>query len=105
MVFPTLAREIVLDALLMAVWRRNPKQGVIIHSEQDSHFDSDEWNRFCSTNGLVPSVSRRGNCFDYAAVESFFSSLKKEKIRRYIFKPVDMREQKYSIISKCSITG
>jgi len=82
----TLAKEIVLDALLMAVWRRNPKQEVIIHSDQGSQFGSDEWNRFCSTNGLIPSMSRRGNCFDNAAVESFFSSLKKEKIRRYIFK-------------------
>lgn len=82
----TLAKEIVLDALLMAVWRRNPKQEVIIHSDQGSQYGSDEWNRFCSTNGLVPSMSRRGNCYDNAAVESFFSSLKKEKIRRYIFK-------------------
>ena len=82
----TLAKEIVLDALLMAVWRRNPKQEVIIHSDQGSQYGSDEWTRFCSTNGLVPSMSRRGNCFDNAAVESFFSSLKKEKIRRYIFK-------------------
>jgi len=82
----TLAKEIVLDAMLMAVWRGKPKQGVIIHSDQGSQYSSDEWNRFCSTHGLLPSMSRRGNCYDNAAVESFFSSLKKEKIRRYIFK-------------------
>ncbi len=83
---PTLAKEIVRDAFLMAVWRRKPKQNVIIHSDQGSQFSSDEWNRFCQTHGLRPSMSRRGNCYDHAAVESFFGSLKKEEIRRHIFK-------------------
>ena len=82
----TLAKEIVLDALLMAVWRRLPKEEVIIHSDQGSQFSSDEWNRFCSEHNLVMSMSRRGNCYDNAAMESFFSSLKKEKIRRHIFR-------------------
>lgn len=82
----TLAKEIVLDALLMAIWRRNPSNEVIIHSDQGSQFSSDEWNRFCTEHKLVTSMSRRGNCYDNAAVESFFSSLKKEKIRRHIFK-------------------
>ena len=65
----TLAKEIVLDALLMAVWRRSPKQEVIIHSDQGSQFSSDEWNRFCAEHNLVTSMSRRGNCYDNAAVE------------------------------------
>lgn len=82
----TLAKEIVLDAILMAVWRRSPKQKVIIHSDQGSQYSSDEWNRFCALHNLIPSMSRRGNCYDNAAAESFFSSLKKEKIRRYMFK-------------------
>jgi putative transposase len=83
---PTLAKEIVLDALLMAIWRRQPKRDVIIHSDQGSQYSSDEWTRFCQTHGLLPSMSRRGNCYDNAAVESFFGSLKKEKIRRHMFK-------------------
>ena len=83
---PTLAKEIVLDAILMAVWRRKPQHKVIIHSDQGSQYGSDDWNRFCASHDLVPSMSRRGNCYDNAAAESFFSSLKKEKIRRYIFK-------------------
>lgn len=82
----TLAKEIVLDALLMAVWRRSPdNEVIIIHSDQGSQFSSDEWNRFCSGHKLVTSMSRRGNCYDNAAVECFFSSLKKKKIRRHIF--------------------
>ncbi len=101
----TLAKEIVLDALLMAVWRRKPAHDVIIHSDQGSQFSSDEWKRFCQMHGLVPSMSRRGNCYDNAAVESFFSSLKKEKIRRHIFKLVKRRERKYSIILRCFIIG
>ena len=81
-----LAKEIVLDALLMAVWQRKPEQEVIIHSDQGSPFSSDEWNRVCQAHGLLPSRSRRGNCYDNAAVEAFFGSLKKEKIRRHILK-------------------
>lgn len=82
----TLAKEIVLDALMMALWRRAPGKEVIIHSDQGSQYGSDEWNRFCKEHRLVASMSRRGNCYDNAAMESFFSSLKKEKIRRHIFK-------------------
>lgn len=83
---PSLSKEIVLDALLMSVWRRKPKETVIIHSDQGSQFGSDAWLRFCKEHNLSPSMSRRGNCYDNAVIESFFSSLKKEKIRRHIFK-------------------
>lgn len=82
---PTMATEIVLDALLMAVWRRKPKHEVIIHSDQGSQFGSDDFIRWCKENRLIPSMSRRGNCYDNAVAESFFSSLKKERIRRMIY--------------------
>jgi len=83
---PSLSKEIVLDALLMSVWRRQPKTSVIIHSDQGSQFSSDAWLRFCKDHNLEPSMSRRGNCYDNAVIESFFSSLKKEKIRKHIYK-------------------
>lgn len=83
---PTLARELVLDALLMALWRRKPKQPVIVHSDQGTQYGSDDWRRFCKANQLEPSMSRRGNCWDNAVAESFFSSLKKERIRKRIYK-------------------
>ena len=70
---PTMDREIVLDALMMAVWRRKPKNQVLIHSDQGSQFSSDDWRRFCTAHNLKPSMSRRGNCWDNAVVESFFS--------------------------------
>lgn len=82
---PTMATEIVLDALMMAVWRRKPKHEVIIHSDQGSQFGSDDFVRWCKDNKLIPSMSRRGNCYDNAVAESFFSSLKKERIRRTIY--------------------
>jgi putative transposase len=82
----TLETEIVLDALLMAVWRRKPVGEVIIHSDQGSQFSSDAWLRFCREHHLSPSMSRRGNCYDNAVAESFFSSMKKEKIRRHVYR-------------------
>jgi putative transposase len=79
-------REVVLDALLMAVMRRQPSERVLIHSDQGSQYGSDDWARFCKANNLDPSMSRRGNCWDNAVAESFFSSLKKERIRKRIYK-------------------
>lgn len=86
----TLDRSIVLDAILMAVWRRKPKQAVLVHSDQGSQYGSDDWTRFCKDNRLEPSMSRRGNCWDNAVAESFFSSLKKEKIRKHIYRTRDL---------------
>jgi putative transposase len=81
---PTIHRQLVLDAVLMAVKRRRPR-GTVIHSDQGCQYSSDDW-RFCRTNRLEPSMSRRGNCWDNAVAESFFSSLKKERIKKRIYK-------------------
>ena len=87
---PTLARELVLDALVMAVWRRRPRNRVMVHSDQGSQYGSDDWLRFLKANNLEPSMSRRGNCWDNAVAESFFSSLKKERIKKRIYKTRDL---------------
>jgi len=68
-----LKQDIVLNALLMAVWRRRPKQAVIVHSDQGIQYTSDS------------SMSRRGNCYDNAVAESFFHSLKTERIKRRVY--------------------
>jgi putative transposase len=86
---PTMARELVLDATLMAVRRRKPMH-TLIHSDQGSQFGSDAWRRFCHAHHLEPSMSRRGNCWDNAVAESFFSSLKKEWIRKRIYTTREM---------------
>ena len=82
---PHIRTELVLDAMLMAKWRRQPKQSVVIHSDQGSQFGSDAFSRWCKENNFVTSMSRRGNCYDNAAMESFFSSLKKEKTRAKVY--------------------
>lgn len=79
-------RDIVLDALVMAVMKRKPKNKVLIHSDQGSQYGSDDWNRFCQNNNLEISMSRRGNCYDNACQESFFASLKKERVRNKVYK-------------------
>jgi putative transposase len=83
---PSLTRELVRDALVMAVWRRRPKQRVMVHSDPGSQYGSDDWQRFLKANNLESSMSRRGNCWDNAVAESFFSSLKKERIKKRIYK-------------------
>ena len=81
----SLETKIILDALTMAKWRRKPVGEVIIHSDQGSQFGSDEFNRWCKDNRLSPSMSRRGNCWDNAVAEAFFSNLKSEQIKRKIY--------------------
>jgi putative transposase len=81
----TIHRELVLDAVLMAVRRRRPR-ATLIHSDQGTQYGSDAWRRFCRSNRLEPSMSRKGNCWDNAVAESFFSSLKKERIKKQIYK-------------------
>ena len=81
--------NVVLQALLAAVWRRKPKGRVLVHSDQGSQFTSMEWASFLKHHGLEPSMSRRGNCHDNAVAESFFNLLKRERIRRKIYRTRD----------------
>lgn len=81
--------DIVLDALTMAIYRRRPEGPLILHSDQGSQFGSDPWTRLCKENNIQVSMSRRGNCYDNAAMESFNGTLKKEKIRGKIYRTRD----------------
>tara|TARA_R110002110_G_scaffold85816_6_gene223967 strand:- start:6122 stop:6946 length:825 start_codon:yes stop_codon:yes gene_type:complete len=74
--------DVVLQALLMAVWRRKPKNRVLVHSDQGSQFTSMDWASFLKAHNLEHSMGRRGNCHDNAVAESFFNLLKRERIRR-----------------------
>ena len=76
----------LLQALLMAVWRRKPKTKVHVHSDQGSQFTGYQWHEFLEQHNQVPSMSRRGNCWDNAVAESFFNLLKRERIRRRKYK-------------------
>jgi putative transposase len=72
--------DLVLDALLMALWRRKPQNKVLIHSDQGSQYTSHEWQTFLKQHNLECSMSRRGNCHDNAVAESFFKILKSELV-------------------------
>ncbi|MGC6555895.1 IS3 family transposase [Escherichia coli] len=80
-----MTKDIVLNALLMAVWRRNPQKQVLVHSDQGSQYTSHEWQSFLKSHGLEGSMSRRGNCHDNAVAEGFFQLLKRERIKKKIY--------------------
>ena len=84
-----MSKDIVLNALLMAVWRRQPKKQVMVHSDQGSQYTSHDWQTFLKIHGLQGSMSRRGNCHDNAVAESFFQLLKRERIKRKIYSTRD----------------
>ncbi len=86
---PTLHADLVLDALLMAVWRRKPPPGLMLHSDQGSQFTGAAWQSLLRKHGIVCSKSRRGNCHDNAVAESFFQLLKRERVRRRIYRTRD----------------
>ena len=81
--------DLVLSALTMAYGRRKPGNKVMLHSDQGSQYTSRDCQKLLKTLNIEPSMSRRGNCWDNAVAESFFSNLKKEKIRRRVYKTRD----------------
>lgn len=88
-----ITKELAIDALLMAVWRRKPINKVLIHSDQGSQYTSYDWHSFLKANNLEASMSRRGNCHDNAVAESFFQLLKRERIKRKVYLTRDLARQ------------
>jgi putative transposase len=78
-------RHLVIRALMMAVWKRQPKETVLVHSDQGSQYGSADYLSFLRENNLKPSMSRRGNCHDNAVAESFFATFKKRVTQRKIY--------------------
>ena len=85
----TMDRHLVIRALMMAVWQRQPKQEVLVHSDQGSQYASHDYLNFMRDNNLKPSMSRRGNCHDNAVAESFFATFKKRVIKRKVYSQRD----------------
>ena len=80
-----MTQQLVCDALTMAMFRRNFPKGTIIHSDRGSQYCSKRYQRLISNNGLRCSMGRRATCYDNAAMESFFHTLKVELVHRERF--------------------
>lgn len=77
---PHLDAQVTIDALRMAINRRTPAPGLLVHSDRGMQFASAAYRQVLTEYGLVPSMSRKGNCYDNAYIESFWSSLKHEVV-------------------------
>ncbi|HDR9488435.1 TPA: IS3 family transposase [Burkholderia aenigmatica] len=77
---PRMTADLVTDALTMAWFRRRPAPGALCHSDRGSQYASHEFQRKLSAYGMRCSMSRKGNCWDNAPTESFFNSLKNERV-------------------------
>jgi putative transposase len=81
--------HLVTDALMMAIRRRGKPDALLHHSDQGSQYSSEQFQRLMVDNGVVCSMSRSGNVWDNAAMESFFSSLKTERIGKKVYRTRD----------------
>jgi transposase InsO family protein len=78
-----MTRQLTIDALQMALGRRNPEKGLLHHSDRGSQYASADYQKILKEQGITCSMSRKGNCFDNAVVESFFGRLKSEWVNHH----------------------
>ena len=76
----TMTRQLVCDALKMALWNRKFPKKVLFHSDQGRQYCSDDYQELLRENNFICSMSRKGNCWDNAVAESFFHTLKTELV-------------------------
>jgi putative transposase len=106
-------RHLVINAVRMAVWKQKPGKGLIFHSDRGSQYCSNEFKKYIAGHGILGSMSRKGNCWDNAVAESFFGSLKKERVYSMSYKSrrnakddiVDYIEMFYNSFRKHSFLG
>lgn len=79
---PQMTAQLVTDAMLMAIWRRGPTSALLHHSDQGSQYTSEQFQYLLAEHGVTCSMSRSGDCWDNAAMESFFSTLTIERTNR-----------------------
>jgi len=85
----SMTAQLVTDALVMAIWRRGKPEALLHHSDQGSLYTSEQFQRLMAANGVTCSMSRSGDVWDNAAMESFFSSLKTERTARKTYRTRD----------------
>lgn len=98
---PTMTAQLVMDVLLMAVFRRGRPKAVLHHSDQGSQYTSEDFQRLLESHGIICSMSRRGNCWDNAAMESFFSTLKAERLSKKHYRTRD--DLRADVFKKCKL--
>jgi len=84
---------LVTDSLQMAMWKRRPGAGLLVHSDRGSQYVSERYQKLLSENEFVCSMSRKGNCWDNAVAESFFHTLKTELIHHEDFQTREEAQQ------------
>jgi hypothetical protein len=93
-------RELVIQAVLMALWQRHDRTPVYLHSDRGRQFTSDEYQRFLKGHNLVCSMSAVGSCADNALVERFFGMLKRERVnRRHYYTCADARADIFDYVN------
>ena len=85
----TMTAQLVTDALLMAIWHRGKPDALLHHSDRGSQYTSTPFQKLMADNGVRCSMSRSGNVWDNAVMESFFSSLKTERVARKVYRTRD----------------
>ncbi len=85
--------QLVNDALLMAIWKRKPSEGLIWHTDRGSQYASDSHRKLLDDHGIIQSMSRKGHCWDNAVSESVFHTLKTEWVHHQKFRTRDEAKQ------------
>ena len=85
----TMTAQLVTDALVMAIWRRGKPDALLHHSDRGSQYTAEPFQKLMADNGVTCSMSRSGNVWDNAVMESFFSSLKTERVARKVYRTRD----------------
>lgn len=82
---PEMTAQLVMDALTMALWRRGRPKELLHHSDQGSQYAAEDFQRLLAHNGIACSMSRKGDCWDNAPMESFFHTLKTERVHHRLY--------------------
>ena len=96
---PTLKSNLVIDALKMAMRTQRPPKGLVHHSDRGVQYACREYRDLLARNGIRASMSRKGNCYDNATMESFFGTMKREQINQICYRSYqDARLEVFSYI-------
>lgn len=99
---PRQDRQLVVHAVLMALWQRPGRTPVILHSDRGCQFTSEEYQRFLAAHQVICSMSAVGSCADNAAAESFFGVLKRERVNRQHYRTrAEARAAIFDYIERC----